>query len=167
MLTHQGTAAGTLRLSTVPAGVSADRSAGAPAGTVTSRASVKVGDEPGSYGADLDIDRAGPWELLLADGSRTARIPFVVPSQATSPRNSPCSAGSSRPVCSSWSPCSSRCAPGAAGGCCCPRPASWPRSRPPSPPRCCPPPCPRRPNRAGTWIPPSTTSPTRTRSSAP
>jgi len=85
ILTHRGTPAGTLRLGTVPTGVAADRAAGAPVGTVTSRASVRLGDEPGTYGTALDIDRAGPWELVVDDGTRTARIPFVVPGQVTSP----------------------------------------------------------------------------------
>ncbi|QPI61634.1 hypothetical protein I1A49_09195 [Streptomyces malaysiensis subsp. malaysiensis] len=85
VLTHRGTAAGTLRLGAVPTGVSTDRAEGSSAGTTTSRASVRLGGTPGSYGAALDIDRAGPWELVVDDGSRTARIPFVVPGQATSP----------------------------------------------------------------------------------
>ncbi|MEV4047077.1 hypothetical protein [Streptomyces sp. NPDC049744] len=85
VITHRGTPAGPLRLSTVPTGVSRDASAGASAGTVTSGASVWLGDDAGSYGVTLDIDRAGPWELLVDDGSRTARIPFVVPGQSTSP----------------------------------------------------------------------------------
>ncbi|MBZ6285067.1 hypothetical protein ACWF8U_02135 [Streptomyces olivaceus] len=85
VLTHRGTPAGALRLGAVPAGVAADRAAGATVGTVTSKASVRLGDEPGTYGTVLDIDRAGPWELVVEDGSRTARIPFVVPGQVTSP----------------------------------------------------------------------------------
>ncbi|MFQ6200249.1 hypothetical protein, partial [Streptomyces sp. NPDC000405] len=85
VLTHRGTAAGTLRLGAVPTGVSADRADGASVGTVTSSASVELGGTPGSYGAALEIDRAGPWELVVDDGSRTARIPFVVPGQVTSP----------------------------------------------------------------------------------
>lgn len=85
VLTHRGTAAGTLRLGAVPTGVSADRAEGSSAGTTTSRGSVRLGGTPGSYGVALDIDRAGPWELVVDDGSRTARIPFVVPGQVTSP----------------------------------------------------------------------------------
>ncbi|SED32077.1 hypothetical protein SAMN04490356_7963 [Streptomyces melanosporofaciens] len=85
VFTHRGTAAGTLRLGTVPTGASHDRAAGSSAGTTTSGASVRLGSTPGSYSAALDIDRAGPWELVVDDGSRTARIPFVVPGQATSP----------------------------------------------------------------------------------
>ncbi|WP_345653339.1 hypothetical protein [Streptomyces tremellae] len=85
VVTHRGTPAGTLRLGTVPTGVSEDRAAGAAAGTVTSRATVALGRAPGSYGATLRIDRAGPWELVVQDGSRTARIPFVAPGQVTSP----------------------------------------------------------------------------------
>lgn len=85
VLTHQGTAAGTLRLGTVPTGASADRAEGSSVGTTTSSASVRLGSTPGSYSGALDIDRAGPWELVVDDGSRKARIPFVVPGQATSP----------------------------------------------------------------------------------
>ncbi|CDR13640.1 hypothetical protein [Streptomyces iranensis] len=85
VLTHRGTAAGTLRLGTVPTGASADRAEGSSAGITTSSVSVKLGSTPGSYGAALDIDRAGPWELVVDDGSRTARIPFTVPGQVMSP----------------------------------------------------------------------------------
>ncbi|MEW2130518.1 hypothetical protein [Streptomyces sp. NPDC005435] len=85
VLTHRGTAPGTLRLGTVPTGVSTDRAAGASAGTTTSSTSVALGAAPGSYGGALRIDRAGPWELVVDDGNRTARIPFVVPAQRTSP----------------------------------------------------------------------------------
>ncbi|WP_200302907.1 hypothetical protein [Streptomyces adelaidensis] len=85
VLTHQGTAAGTLRLGTVPTGASADPAEGSSVGTITSSASVSLGSTPGSYGVALDIDRAGPWELVVDDGSRKARIPFVVPGQTTSP----------------------------------------------------------------------------------
>ncbi|MFD0442906.1 hypothetical protein ACFQ10_10790 [Streptomyces indonesiensis] len=85
VLTHRGTAAGTLRLGTVPTGASADRAEGSSAGTTTSSAPVELGGAPGSYSAALDIDRAGPWELVVDDGSRTARIPFMVPGQVTSP----------------------------------------------------------------------------------
>ncbi|MBL1112855.1 hypothetical protein JK364_10675 [Streptomyces sp. 110] len=85
VLTHRGTAAGTLRLGTVPTGVSADRAEGSSVGTTTSSVSVKLGSTPGSHSAALDIERAGPWELVVDDGSRTARIPFMVPGRATSP----------------------------------------------------------------------------------
>ncbi|WP_206282250.1 hypothetical protein [Streptomyces rhizosphaericus] len=85
VLTHRGTAAGTLRLGTVPTGASADRTEGSSAGTTTSSVPVELGGTPGSYSAALDIDRAGPWELVVDDGSRTARIPFMVPGQVTSP----------------------------------------------------------------------------------
>jgi hypothetical protein len=33
----------------------------------------------------MAVDRPGPWELALSDGQRTARIPFLVPSQVVSP----------------------------------------------------------------------------------
>lgn len=87
VLTHAGTAAGTLRLRAVPTGASADRSAAASAGTgtSTSTAEVSLGSAPGSYSAVLRIERAGPWELVIGDGRRTARIPFVVPAQTVSP----------------------------------------------------------------------------------
>ena len=44
-----------------------------------------MGTSPGSYGVTLRVDRAGPWELAVGDGVRTARVPFVVLGPAVSP----------------------------------------------------------------------------------
>ncbi|MDT6983565.1 hypothetical protein ACFSUJ_30490 [Streptomyces lusitanus] len=85
VLTLRDTPAGSLRLRTVATGASRDRAAGAAAGTTTSSASVELGSTPGAYGAALRIDHAGPWELVVDDGSREARIPFVVPDSVLSP----------------------------------------------------------------------------------
>ncbi|WP_328617161.1 hypothetical protein OHS18_13000 [Amycolatopsis sp. NBC_00355] len=75
VITHAGTAPGRL---TVVARSSAESGPAA-------RATVDLGAEPRSYSAIVDVDRAGPWELALGDGVRTARIPFVVPVQVISP----------------------------------------------------------------------------------
>ncbi|MFD7092550.1 hypothetical protein [Streptomyces sp. NPDC056641] len=85
VLTHTGTPAGRLRLAATPTGVSTNASAAATSGTATSTASVTLGATPGSYSAVLRVDGAGPWELSVDDGRRTARIPFVVPAQTASP----------------------------------------------------------------------------------
>ncbi|MFC9438118.1 hypothetical protein [Nocardia sp. NPDC057030] len=82
VVTHAGTAAGPLTLVVTPMGAGAELPApGAP----TAEAVVELGAEPGMYSATLDMDRPGPWELAVGDGSRVARIPFVVPAQVTSP----------------------------------------------------------------------------------
>ncbi|MGW5334650.1 hypothetical protein [Streptomyces bauhiniae] len=85
VLTRQDTAAGSLRLLAVPTGASADRAAGTAAGTTAASASVELGGTPGAYSAALRVDRAGPWELVVDDGTREARIPFVVPASVMSP----------------------------------------------------------------------------------
>ncbi|HEY4460811.1 MAG TPA: hypothetical protein VGN81_41305 [Pseudonocardiaceae bacterium] len=72
VITHAGDAPGTLSLAVSGAGTA-------------SRGSVTLGAKPGSYGATVQVDRAGPWELAVGDGQRTAHIPFVVTAQATSP----------------------------------------------------------------------------------
>ncbi|WHT21789.1 hypothetical protein N8J89_12220 [Crossiella sp. CA-258035] len=46
---------------------------------------VGLGAVPGFHRATLSVDRAGPWELAIDDGSRTATIPFVVPAKVKSP----------------------------------------------------------------------------------
>jgi hypothetical protein len=74
-VTHAGTAAGSLTLVLTPVS----------GRTATSRATVLLGGDPGSYGATLRVDRAGPWELAVSDGVRTARVPFVVLGPAVSP----------------------------------------------------------------------------------
>ncbi|MEA5362967.1 hypothetical protein VA596_25785 [Amycolatopsis sp., V23-08] len=75
VVTHAGTAPGRL---TVAARATAE--SGAPA-----TAAVDLGAEPRAYSAVVTVDRPGPWELALGDGTRTARIPFVVPVQVISP----------------------------------------------------------------------------------
>ncbi|WP_433663844.1 hypothetical protein ACQPW1_18075 [Nocardia sp. CA-128927] len=82
IVTHTGTAAGQLALAVIPMGADSDLPApGAP----TAEAVVELGGTPGMYSATLDMDRPGPWELAVGDGTRVARIPFVVPEQVTSP----------------------------------------------------------------------------------
>jgi hypothetical protein len=71
--THRGVAPGTLRLSATAPGAS------------TSSGDVVLGVTPGIYSTTLDVDRAGPWELLVDDGTTVARIPFLVPAQVTPP----------------------------------------------------------------------------------
>ncbi|MEV6138445.1 hypothetical protein AB0L63_20765 [Nocardia sp. NPDC051990] len=84
VVTHAGTAAGRLTLVATPTGVSAQSRQPAP-GAPTAEAVVELGDTPGMYSATVRMDRAGPWELAVGDGTRVARIPFVVPAQVTSP----------------------------------------------------------------------------------
>lgn len=83
VITHAGSAPGMLGVAVTPTGVSSG-SLPAP-GAPTAHGTVALGATPGSYGTTLPIDRAGPWELAVGDGQRTARIPFVVTTQATSP----------------------------------------------------------------------------------
>ncbi|MFF0491425.1 hypothetical protein ACFYTQ_20570 [Nocardia sp. NPDC004068] len=81
-VTHTGTAPGRLAVAAVPLGAAADRPApGAP----TARGELELAAALGMYGTDLSVDRAGPWELTLGDGTRVARIPFAVPAQVVSP----------------------------------------------------------------------------------
>ncbi len=47
-------------------------------GVDADRAVVALPDRPGTAGATLRADHAGPWELGVADGERTALIPFVL-----------------------------------------------------------------------------------------
>lgn len=81
VVTHTGSPAGQLGLELVPTGVS---TAPAEDGGV-SEAVVQLGAAPGTYGATLDVERAGPHELIVDDGTRTASIPFVVPVTVLSP----------------------------------------------------------------------------------
>ncbi|MFS8359088.1 hypothetical protein ACLVWO_05920 [Streptomyces sp. CWNU-52H] len=88
VLTEAGTAPGVLRLRVVPTGASADAAfatTGTTASDASSAAEVRLGGTPGSYSAALHVEQAGPWELVVDDGERAARIPFVVPKQTTSP----------------------------------------------------------------------------------
>src|SRR5882757_9809316 len=83
VITHAGSPPGTLSLAVTPTGVSSG-SLPAP-GRSMARGTVALGATPAGYGTTLPIDRAGSWELAVGDGQRTARIPFVVTAQATSP----------------------------------------------------------------------------------
>lgn len=84
VVTHAGTPAGRLTLTAIPVGASSAPKTPA-AGAPTSRGGLDLGAAPGMYSATLNVDRAGPWELAVGDGARVARIPFVVPTQPTSP----------------------------------------------------------------------------------
>lgn len=75
VVTHTGTAPGTLALGVVPV----DRTG--PGSSTT----VELGERAGPYPATLRVDHAGPWELSVGDGVRTARIPFVVAAQVVTP----------------------------------------------------------------------------------
>jgi hypothetical protein len=88
VFTHAGTPAGALNLAAVPTGVSSSASVASATGTVVDTAVVTLGNRPGTYSAVLDVTQAGPWELSLSDGQRTATIPFIVPKQTTSPAES-------------------------------------------------------------------------------
>jgi len=70
--THRGDAPGTLQLTA------------SATGATTSSGQVKLGT-PGIYSAVLNVDRAGPWELIIDDGHTAAKIPFVVPAQVIPP----------------------------------------------------------------------------------
>ncbi|WP_087079475.1 hypothetical protein [Mycobacterium dioxanotrophicus] len=72
VVTHAGDAPGTLQLMATTAG------------TAGSSGHVQLG-APGIYTTTLDVDRPGPWELLVDDGHTVARIPFLVPAQITPP----------------------------------------------------------------------------------
>ena len=73
VVTHRGDAPGTLRLS-----------ATAP-GATSNSGDVVLGVTPGIYSTTLNVDRPGPWELLVDDGTTVARIPFLVPARVTPP----------------------------------------------------------------------------------
>ncbi|GAA1560685.1 hypothetical protein GCM10009804_16820 [Kribbella hippodromi] len=82
VVTHRGSPAGKLKLALVPQDAKGNLSS---PGQVTERGTVELGTEPGLYGITLAVDRAGPWELELGDGTRTARIPFVVQVKVIAP----------------------------------------------------------------------------------
>ncbi|MEV6333677.1 hypothetical protein AB0M12_03060 [Nocardia vinacea] len=84
VVTHAGAAPGQLTLAATPTGVSEKSTQPAP-GAPTDEAVVELGGTPGMYSATVRMDRAGPWELAVGDGTRVARIPFIVPAQVTSP----------------------------------------------------------------------------------
>ncbi|AMT70424.1 hypothetical protein [Mycobacteroides immunogenum] len=84
VITHQGTAAGPLRLQLIPTGAGTDEDEPAP-GVPTSTAMVALGEKPGPYSATLTVDRTGPADLTISDGVHTARVPLVLMGQAMSP----------------------------------------------------------------------------------
>jgi hypothetical protein len=74
VVTHQGTAPGTLHLAVAAGGVP------------SSRADVVLGATPGVYAGNLQVDKPGPWELSLDDGAGPrATIPFIVPARVVPP----------------------------------------------------------------------------------
>lgn len=74
VVTHEGTAPGTLHLA-----VAAD-------GVTSARADVVLGAEPGVYPGNLRVDKPGPWELSVSDGTGpAATIPFIVPARVVPP----------------------------------------------------------------------------------
>ncbi|MEC3918321.1 hypothetical protein [Nocardia sp. CDC160] len=75
VVTHAGTAAGTLTLTATPVDQGGENSSG----------TVELGPTPGPYSATLRVDHAGPWELSVSDGERTARIPFLVAARVVTP----------------------------------------------------------------------------------
>ncbi|MTE17161.1 hypothetical protein GLP40_31040 [Nocardia sp. CT2-14] len=75
VVSHAGSAAGRLTVGAAPV----DR------GSETSTGTVELGDLPGLYAATLRVDHAGPWELTISDGERTARIPFLVAARVVTP----------------------------------------------------------------------------------
>ncbi|MFF2554082.1 hypothetical protein ACFVUS_23995 [Nocardia sp. NPDC058058] len=75
VVTHAGTPPGRLTL-----GVVATDRDGAPGS-----ATVELTDRLGPYPVTLRVDHAGPWELTIFDGERTARIPFLVYARVVTP----------------------------------------------------------------------------------
>ena len=74
VVTHRGTAPGTLHLTAAADGV------------VSSQADVVLGAEPGVYAGNLQVDKPGPWLLSLSDGAGpAATIPFLVPARVVPP----------------------------------------------------------------------------------
>ncbi|MEC3953631.1 hypothetical protein VMT65_11360 [Nocardia sp. CDC153] len=75
VVTHAGTAPGTLTLTATPVDQGGENSSG----------TVELGAAPGPHSATLRVDHAGPWELSVSDGERTARIPFLVAARVVTP----------------------------------------------------------------------------------
>ncbi|MGW8952234.1 hypothetical protein [Streptomyces sp. NPDC055709] len=73
VVTHAGTPAGRLELRA------------STAGETVSTTKVDLGATPGFHSGTLRVDRAGPWELALDDGTQVATVPFVVPALVRSP----------------------------------------------------------------------------------
>jgi hypothetical protein len=85
VVTHAGSSAGQLTLAVTPTGPSTGSSSLPAPGSATDRGTIHLGPTPGMYSTTVSADRPGPWELTLGDGQHVTRIPFLVPSQATSP----------------------------------------------------------------------------------
>ncbi|MEU6585684.1 hypothetical protein [Nocardia sp. NPDC046763] len=75
VVSHTGSAAGALTVSAAPV----------DQGGETSSGTVELADRPGLYATTLRVDHAGPWELSVSDGERTARIPFLVAARVVTP----------------------------------------------------------------------------------
>jgi hypothetical protein len=121
VITHSGTVPGHLALAVTPTGTSTAAGSLPAPGAPTARAGVELGPTPGTYSTTMAVDRPGPWELDVGDGKRVARIPFVVPVQATSPPELAVYTGvSSLRACCCWSRCWWRPGSGAACGRCFP-----------------------------------------------
>ncbi|MGW5111763.1 hypothetical protein [Nocardia sp. NPDC004123] len=75
VVSHAGSAAGALTVSAAPV----------DQGGETSSGTVELADRPGLYATTLRVDHAGPWELSVSDGERTARIPFLVAARVVTP----------------------------------------------------------------------------------
>ncbi|MEV6908876.1 hypothetical protein [Amycolatopsis sp. NPDC051071] len=73
VVTHAGSAPGTLKLRA------------STAGTTFSETTIQLGGKPGSCSGLLRVDQPGPWELGLDDGTDTASIPFLVPARVIPP----------------------------------------------------------------------------------
>ncbi|RSM65904.1 hypothetical protein DMH03_01815 [Amycolatopsis sp. WAC 01376] len=73
VVTHTGSAPGTLKLRA------------STAGTTFSETTVRLDGLPGAHSARLQVDQPGPWELGLDDGTDTASIPFIVPARVIPP----------------------------------------------------------------------------------
>lgn len=80
------------RVDAIPGPVRVDvvTHAGSPAGQLdlrlgTSTGHVSLGPTPGFSSTTLRVDRPGPWELDVDDGTQVATIPFVVPARASAP----------------------------------------------------------------------------------
>ncbi|RDI64608.1 hypothetical protein DFR76_108441 [Nocardia pseudobrasiliensis] len=82
VVTHAGTPAGRLAVAAIPFGAAKNRP---DPGVPSARGAIELAAATGMYSTDLTVDRPGPWELTIDDGSRVARIPFAVPAQVTSP----------------------------------------------------------------------------------
>jgi hypothetical protein len=85
VVTHAGSPAGRLTLALTPTGTATGSSALPAPGVPTGRGGVHIGATPGMYSATVAVDRPGPWELAVGDGTQVTRIPFVVPVQVTTP----------------------------------------------------------------------------------